>query len=318
METSFRLYCHSSEEMPELEPDSVALTVTSPPYWNSIDYDVHANGNAGEWYRTRQYSEGFDDYGEYLELLTRIFAEVNRVTKPGGFCAIVIGTVLLDGKHIPVPFDLTARLQTVGWEFHQDIIWHKTTAGVKRAGSAIQKPYPGYYYPNIMTEYILLFRKPGEKIYRQVNGDREASRFEIDDVFKMDVANNIWHIAPVPPRTINHPCPFPEEIPHRLISVYSYRDDTVLDPFVGSGQTTKVAVALNRRAAGYDTRQEYVEYAAERLCEPSRLRDQQLTAVFNKIPLGQSTQKTAKYRRNGRTRLTDAVHSERKLLEGIP
>ena len=312
METSFRLYCHSSEEMPELEPDSVALTVTSPPYWNSIDYDVHANGNAGEWYRTRQYSEGFDDYGEYLDLLTRIFAEVYRVTKPGGFCAIVIGTVLLDGRHVPVPFDLTARLQTVGWNFHQDIIWHKTTAGVKRAGSFIQKPYPGYYYPNIMTEYILLFRKPGEKIYRQVKEDREASRFEIDDVFKMDVANNIWHIAPVPPRTIDHPCPFPEEIPYRLISVYSYRGDTILDPFVGSGQTTKVAAALGRNAVGYDTMQEYVDYAKERSEEPLRLREGQLSATFSKIPLGQVT---VKYRRNGHARSTGEVVDEPKMLE---
>ena len=307
-----KFFCHSSERMPELEADSVALTVTSPPYWNSIDYDVHANGNAGEWYRTRRYNEGFDDYDEYLDLLTRIFAEVNRVTKPGGFCAIVIGTVLLNGRHIPVPFDLTARLQTVGWEFHQDIIWHKTTAGVKRAGSAIQKPYPGYYYPNIMTEYILLFRKPGEKIYRQVNGDREASRFEIDDVFKMDTANNIWHIAPVPPRTIDHPCPFPEEIPYRLVKMYSYQGDIVLDPFVGSGQTTKVAVALGRNAAGYDTRREYVDYAESRIEEPLRLREGQLSASFDKIPLGRVT---VKYRRNGNPTETGDNVPGRRLLE---
>ena len=283
MMTEPRFFCHSSERMPELGADSVALTVTSPPYWNAIDYDVHANGDAGEWYRTRRYSEGFDDYGEYLDLLARIFAEVNRVTKPGGFCAIVIGTVLLNGRHIPVPFDLTARLQTVGWEFHQDIIWHKTTAGVKRAGVTIQKPYPGYYYPNIMTEYILLFRKPGEKIYRQVNGSREASRFEIDDVFKMDTANNIWHIAPVPPRTIDHPCPFPEEIPYRLIKMYSYLADTVLDPFVGSGQTTKVAAELGRSTVGYDTKQEYLDYARSRIAEPLRVRPKQLIARFEKV-----------------------------------
>lgn len=283
MMTEPQFFCHSSERMPELEPDSIALTVTSPPYWNSIDYDVHANGNAGEWYRTRRYNEGFDDYDEYLDLLTRIFAEVNRVTKPGGFCAIVIGTVLLNGRHIPVPFDLTARLQTVGWEFHQDIIWHKTTAGVKRAGVTIQKPYPGYYYPNIMTEYILLFRKPGEKIYRQVNGSREASRFEIDAVFKMDTANNIWHIAPVPPRTIDHPCPFPEEIPYRLIKMYSYLADTVLDPFVGSGQTTKVAAELGRSTVGYDTKQEYLDYARSRIAEPLRVRPKQLIARFEKV-----------------------------------
>ena len=316
MKSEAQFFCHSSEEMPELEPDSVALTVTSPPYWNAIDYDVHANGNAGEWYRTRQYSEGFDDYGEYLDLLTRIFTEVNRVTKPGGFCAIVIGTVLLEGKHIPVPFDLTARLQTVGWEFHQDIIWHKTTAGVKRAGSYIQKPYPGYYYPNIMTEYILIFRKPGEKIYRQVNGSREASRSEIDDVFKMDTANNIWHIAPVPPRTIDHPCPFPEEIPYRLITLYSYRGDTILDPFVGSGQTTKVAIALGRNAAGYDTKQEYVEYARDRINEPVKVRSLQLTARFDKTPfILPSANGSIEYHQSSNGQHSDDVVVERRLLE---
>ena len=284
-----QFYCHSSEGMPELLGESVSLTITSPPYWNAIDYDVHANTGGGEWYRTRHYSEGFGNYAEYLDLLTRVFGEVLRVTKPGGFCAIVIGTVLMDGQHIPVPFDLTGRLMASGWEFHQDIIWHKTTAGVKRAGSAIQKPYPGYFYPNIMTEYILLFRKPGEKIYRQANGNREESRFPINDLFKMDVANNIWHIAPVPPHTIDHPCPYPEEIPHRLISLYSYLGDTILDPFVGSGQTSKVAVALGRQAVGYDTRRQYIDYAQSRIEEPLRLREGQLIAEFKKIPFDQAT-----------------------------
>ena len=278
-------YCRSSERMTEIEDDSIALTITSPPYWNAIDYDIHANGNGSEWYRTRKYNNGFEGYEEYLQLLTGIFSEVHRVTKPGGFCAVVIGTVLMNGKHVPVPFDLTARLVSVGWEFHQDIIWHKTTAGVRRAGSFIQKPYPGYYYPNIMTEYILVFRRPGPKIYRQAAEYREDSKLAIDDLFKKDVANNIWHIAPVPPRTIAHPCPFPEEIPYRIISMYSYRGDAVLDPFVGSGQTTKVAVALGRNAVGYDTESTYIEYAKERINEPLRLRQEQLIAKFEKTAL---------------------------------
>lgn len=291
--TVHKFYCRSSEQMPELEPASVSLTVTSPPYWNAVDYDIHATGNGDAWYRTRQYSEGFVDYDDYLNLLARVFGEVFRVTKPGGFCAVVIGTVLMNGKHIPVPFDLTVRMASAGWEFHQDIIWHKTTAGVKRAGSAIQNPYPGYFYPNIMTEYILLFRKPGAKIYQHIDGQREASQFEIDDVFKRDTANNIWHIAPVPPKLIDHPCPFPEEIPYRLIKLYSYRGDTVLDPFVGSGQTSKVAAALGRRAVGIDTKQEYIDYSQARLDEPLRLRAEQLIARFEKIPLHELDQGTS-------------------------
>ncbi|MBE0411729.1 MAG: site-specific DNA-methyltransferase, partial [Anaerolineales bacterium] len=134
-----KIFLHSSETMPELLDDSVALTVTSPPYWNAIDYDIHSTNNK-EFYRTRAYSNGYSNYNDYLDWLEKIFKEVLRVTKPGGFCGIVIGTVLMNGKHIPVPFDTISRLVSSGWEFHQDIIWHKCTAGVKRAGVTIQKP----------------------------------------------------------------------------------------------------------------------------------------------------------------------------------
>lgn len=278
----YQFYCHSSEEMPELDDGSVALTVTSPPYWNSIDYDRHSR-DSGQWYRTRQYREGFEEYEEYLDFCRRAFAEVLRVTKPGGFCAVVIGTVLFKSKHYPVPFDFTAQLEDIGWEFHQDIIWHKTTAGVRRAGLAIQKPYPGYFYPNIMTEYILVFRKPGEPIYKNNDGPREDSEIPIDQVFTMDTANNVWHIAPVPPNVIDHPCPFPEEIPYRLIMLYSYKGDLILDPFLGSGQTSKVALALGRRIVGYDTVVGYIDLAKKRLDEPSKIRDKQLIAEFRKI-----------------------------------
>jgi modification methylase len=282
-----RIYPHSCEAMRELKNDSVALTVTSPPYWNAIDYDIHAADKA-KHYRTRKYALGYADYEEYLDWLERIFAEVLRVTKPGGFCAIVIGTVLLNGRHYPVPFDLIARLSRSGWEFHQDIIWHKCTAGVKRAGVTIQKPYPGYYYPNIMTEYILIFRKPGEPIYKQPDrAAKDRSGYSINRLFTMDVANNVWHIAPVPPNVIDHPCPFPEEIPDRLIRLYSYIDDIVLDPFAGSGQTLKVAKQLDRQSVGYETIEKYVQLAKARMKGKSAIRPQQLIVRFDKVALNE-------------------------------
>ncbi len=278
-----RIYMHSSEQMAELRDDSVALTVTSPPYWNAIDYDIHA-ADKQRHYRTRKYAQGYADYEDYLNWLERIFQEVLRVTKPGGFCAIVIGTVLLDGRHYPVPFDLIARLSRSGWEFHQDIIWHKCTAGVKRAGVTIQKPFPGYYYPNIMTEYILIFRKPGTPIYKQTDrAAQDRSAFPINRLFTMDIANNVWHIAPVPPAVIDHPCPFPEEIPDRLIKLYSYADDVVLDPFAGSGQTLKVAKSLGRKYVGYETIEKYVQLARARVTRQSAIRPQQLIVRFDKI-----------------------------------
>ena len=279
-----QFYCQSSERMDQVADGSISLTVTSPPYWNAIDYDVHAGGS-GSFHRTRSYAEGFDSYGGYLDLMRRVFSDVLRATKPGGFCAVVIGTVLTDGVHTPVPFDFASMMARAGWLFHQDIIWHKTTAGVKRAGVAIQHPYPGYYYPNIMTEYVLVFRKPGGPIYRRA-GDREPSRFEIDDLFKLDVANNVWHIAPVPPGTLEHPCPFPEEIPHRLVRMYSYVGDAVLDPFCGSGQTAKVTVVLGRDSVNYDTQREYVAYAEGRVRTPLKIRPRQLVARFDKLHAG--------------------------------
>jgi site-specific DNA-methyltransferase (adenine-specific) len=106
--------------------------------------------------------------------------------------------------------------------------------------------------------------------------EKEAARISIDRLFTLDIANNIWHIAPVPPRTIDHPAPFPEEIPHRLIRLYSYPGERVLDPFAGSGQTLKVARHLGRNFAGYEIIPKYVALAAKRLMEPLNLRREQL------------------------------------------
>jgi site-specific DNA-methyltransferase (adenine-specific) len=289
-----KIFPNSCEKMSEIANDSVSLTVTSPPYWNAIDYDKHAEDRE-QFYRTRSYSNDFSDYLDYLDWLEGVFKEVYRVTKPGGFCAVVIGTVLLDGKHYPVPFDLSSRLTENDWLFHQDIIWHKCTAGVKRAGVSIQKPFPGYYYPNIMSEYILIFRKPGPKIYQDRSPqDKSDAEYEIDSLFTLETANNIWHIAPVPPSFIDHPAPFPEEIPYRLITLYSYPEEIVLDPFSGSGQTLKVAWALGRRYYGYENIPSYVELTMKRINEPLSIRRKQLVAIFNKITPGEKTGKVGK------------------------
>lgn len=297
-----RLYVGSSEAMPEIADGRVTLTVTSPPYWNSIDYDRHAQ-NPAQHYRTRSYSTGFEDYHSYLSWVTAILREVRRVTRPGGYLAVIVGTVLFDTRQYPVPFDLTSRLVADGWVFHQDIIWHKTTAGVKRAGVFIQRPYPGYYHPNIMTEYILIFRRPGEPIYKgRANEPDDASRVDINEVFVKEVANNIWHIAPVPPGHLDHPCPFPEDIPYRLIRLYSYPGDVVLDPFLGSGQTTKVALALGRNTVGYDIVDRYVHYAYRRLGEPLSVRPHQLVAEFTKVPVNAPLGHLGRTRKAGGTR----------------
>lgn len=306
------VFVHSCERMPELLDESVDLCVTSPPYWNAIDYDVHT-GQPGENYRPRQ---AVDYRGEYLPFLERCFGEVLRVQKPGSICAVVVGTVLLKGRHHPLPFDLVPRMERLGFEFFQDIIWAKCTAGVKRAGSAVKHPFPGYFYPNIMTEYILLFRKPGmRRIYEgRSKEEKQRARIVVDTVFTKDVANNIWHIAPVPPGQYDHPCPFPEEIPYRLVQWFSYPGDLVLDPFCGIGTTLKVAANLGRRWVGYEVKGEYVREAMRRVGEPLRLREQ-LVVSYEKVKIG--ARLPAKNRRRRRVvRNVGSARGGRRLLEG--
>ncbi len=275
-----RLFNKSCERMDEIPDESVDLVVTSPPYWNAIDYEQHV-ADPEAWYRTRR----GEPYTEYLDWLRVCFEEVFRKQKAGGFCAVVIGTVLFNGRQYPVPQHLVVLMEEIGYEYHQEIVWHKVTGGVKRAGVTIQHPYPGYYHPNIMSESILIFRKPGPRIYKSRSQvEKEANRISIDAIFTREIANNVWHIAPVPPNHLPHPCPFPEEIPYRLILLYSYAGDLVLDPFLGIGTTAKVAKALGRRYVGYEIHSAYLEVARRRLDEPLHLRDQ-LIARFDKLPV---------------------------------
>jgi site-specific DNA-methyltransferase (adenine-specific) len=257
---NYRFYNTSCFDLSHCADESISLTVTSPPYWNAIDYDTHVNDDRA-WYRERQYDGFGTTYTEWLSNIKKVFTEVYRATIQGGFCAIVIGTILHKGKHYPAPFDLTTQLLSCGWNFHQDIIWNKVTGGVRRAGVFIQHPKPGYYYPNIMTEYILIFLKGKKPRYGTQN------TLAIDDVFKRDIANNIWHIAPVPPKTIEHPCPFPDELVRRLVLLYSQEGDEILDPFLGSGQTARGALRFKRKCVGYDTEAKYLGLAHKRLYE---------------------------------------------------
>lgn len=265
--------------MDEVADSSVDLVVTSPPYWNAVDYEQHIS-DPETWYRTRR----GESYENYLDWLKVCFTEVFRTQKPGSFCAVVIGTVLFNRRQYPVPQHTVALMERIGYEYHQEIVWHKVTGGTSRAGVMIQHPYPGYYYPNMMSERILVFRALGSRIYEGRSQDEKGcSEVSIDSVFTREIANDVWHIPPVPPKYLAHPCPFPEEIPHRLIQLYSYVDDLILDPFLGVGTTTKVAKILGRQYVGYDIYPEYVEIARQRLSSPLHLRVP-LVAQFTKVP----------------------------------
>jgi modification methylase len=238
-----------------LKPDIVTLTVTSPPYHNAIDYNKHLKSK--EWYRGNLGSS----LEAYLEEMGQAFLEVYRVTKKSGFCCIVIGNELSNGTIIPLPHLITNHLCSKDkWQFHEEIIWNKVTGGLDRFGVTIQSPFPTYYRANIMHEQILVLRKGDLEHTRD-----QRSKFVIDEIMKKDTSNSIWNIAPVPPRYIEHPCPFPEEIPLRLISLYSNKGNLVLDPFMGSGQTGKAAKYLGRKFFGLDIQNKYCSLAKGRI-----------------------------------------------------
>jgi DNA modification methylase len=117
------------------------------------------------------------------------------------------------------------------------------------------------------VEYVLVFQKPGGKplLVERTEEERKASCFPIDDLYTKEIAHNLWHIAAVQPHTSPHPSPFPEELAYRLISLYSYVGDTVLDPFVGSGTTAKVARLTGRDYIGYETNPAFFRLAQQRI-----------------------------------------------------
>jgi len=270
----------------KLPANSVQLTITSPPYRNAIDYGTHASGNGG-YYRGKLNL----DINDYLIDMTGIFGDmVYRVTKEGGYCCIVIANEVVNGTILPLPHMLLSRLvQPFGkWQLHEEIIWHKVTGGTNRYGSFVLNPYPKYYRANIMHEFILILRKG------DVNSGRTQRRNALPvthEEWTKEIANSVWHIAPVPPGYIDHPCPYPEEIPYRLMKLYSYENDVVLDPFNGSGQTTKVAYHFGRRFVGVDLVSDYVNLARSRLeREPLHIRNEVLIANWKKIPSHYKTQ----------------------------
>lgn len=257
-----KLYRRNSSPLQEVDDNSIGLVVTSPPYFDAIDYDAHIDGQR----YTENFTNSIDAYQQEMQIHLQSWM---RTLIPGRFACVVIGSVISNKKYIDLPSLFSCWMTSVGFEFAQEIIWDKVTGGVKRAGVYIQHPYPLYYYSNIMHERILIFKKPGEVERKKENG------LPVDDMFTKEIANSVWHIAPVPPNQLDHPCPFPEEIPRRIISLYSYIGDTVLDPFNGIGTTTKVAHALKRNAIGYEIRKEYHRIAQQRsiekLCERKQI-----------------------------------------------
>ena len=252
-----------------IKPNSVALTVTSPPYGNAINYTQHVkNLKSGKGKDFRGNVGGSLD--DYLDEMRGIFSEVKKVTMPGGFCCIVIADELSEGVLIPLPSLLISKLvdladEEEGWHLRDMIIWNKVTAGRSGAGNRfgqfVKIPVPTRYRANIMHEYIIVLQK-GKKA-RFLLKETEP-KIPLNRAMKRQVALSVWDITPVPPNVIKHPAVFPEQIPWRLIHMYTQPGDVILDPMCGSGQTLKVANNLKRKYIGVDVRKAYATLAKKR------------------------------------------------------
>lgn len=255
--------------MQTLPNDIIILGFTSPPYHNAINYDEHIDkikGNISYWER----KDGSYEY--YKSFIVDRFKELYRITTPGGHNIVNIAPVSWEGKRIALPFHFLCWMEEIGWQFKEDIIWEKEIAKDRRSGVLMQHPYPGYYYPSLVSEYILVLQKPADNkklnnIYHfRSHSEKKANSIDLSE-YQGEMSKNVWKIPPVAPQSNLHPCPFPIELADRIIKLYSYRNDIVIDIFAGSGQTNLAAEKLGRKHIGIETKAEYVSYAVDRLTD---------------------------------------------------
>ena len=238
-----------SRNMAEVASDSLQLVVTSPPYFNVRDYGLDNIGS-------------INDFHEYLQEMQLVFNECHRVLEKGRYCCVNICDIISDKEKYPIPAHYVLLLQRAGFEYREDIIWRKPngvgakggSGAAKRFGVFLQHPYPMYYFPNNVFEHILVFRK-GKFDYKQLTEeDKLRAAIDIGEA-KKRWNNDVWEMTPETQKErgeIRHPAMFPEELPEALIRLYTFEGESVLDPFLGSGTTTKVAASLGRNSVGYE------------------------------------------------------------------
>lgn len=256
-----RMYTKSSTVMDDLSDNSIHLMITSPPYFNAKMYS-----------RTPRRDDLGDihDLDEWFKAIGRVWKEVFRVLQPGRKAFINIMNLPVRENGGFKTLNLTGRtidlMEKLGFIFKRDIIWHKTNGVRAQFGTY---PYPGGILINNMHEFILEFNKPEKKglskYFHLTRRQKEESK--IDKEFWLSIKNSdVWLIKPQNSgdgRT--HVAPFPYELPYRLIKAFSYIGETVLDPFLGSGTTLKVAADLGRNGVGYELIPEIAEDAIRNL-----------------------------------------------------
>ena len=238
---NYRFYCGTSEAMHHLEARSVHLMVTSPPY------------NVG-----KRYDEELS-VAEHLDLIEAVMAETYRVLVNGGRACVNVANI---GRkpYIPLHAYVIQAAARVGFAMRGEIVWQKGMNGSSTAWGSWMSPSN----PTLRDthEYVLVFQK-GE-FGRKADGNRHAT-IARDDF--LEWTKSVWEFPPASAKRARHPAPFPTELPRRLIELYTYSGEVVLDPFMGTGNAAIAALTSGRRFVGYDIDRQYVEIAEERISE---------------------------------------------------
>lgn len=234
-----RLFLKSSEDMGELPDHSIHLMVTSPPYNVSKEYDQDLT------------------LDEYRDLLRQVFRETYRVLVTGGRACVNIAN-LGRKPYLPLHACVIEDMLEIGFLMRGEIIWNKASSASPSTawGSWLSASNPVL---RDVHEYILVFSKDS---FSRSRHERESTIIK-DDFLTW--TKSVWDFPAVSARQVGHPAPFPEELPRRLIELYTFLDDVVLDPFCGSGTTCLTALKAKRHYIGYEINPEYLRLAKERL-----------------------------------------------------
>jgi site-specific DNA-methyltransferase (adenine-specific) len=237
-----KIFCKSSEDMKELPDNSVHLMVTSPPYNVGKEYDRNLT------------------LEEYREFLKRVWKEVFRVIIPGGRACINIAN-LGRKPYIPLHTFIIEDMIDLGFLMRGEIIWNKASSASPSTawGSWLSAANPTL---RDIHEYILVFSKGS---FTRKNIGRRKSTISKREF--LEFTRSMWTFPAVSAKEVGHPAPFPVELPYRLIQLYTFEGEVVLDPFIGSGQTAIAAIKTGRHFVGYDIEEKYVNLANQRIRE---------------------------------------------------
>ena len=256
MDTKHKIIIGDSREMPELKDSSINLIITSPPYWQLKDY-----GSKNQI--------GFNDsYEDYINNLNLVWRECFRVLEDGCRLCINIGDQFARSvyygryKVIPIRTEIIKFCETIGFDYMGSIIWQKATTMNTSGGATIMGsfPYPRNGIIKLDYEFILIFKKSG--VAEKPSADiKEKSKLTKEEWNKYFVGH--WNFNGV--RQDKHLAMFPEELPLRLIKMFSFVGDTILDPFLGSGTTSLVSGNLDRNSIGYEINKDFLEMIKEKI-----------------------------------------------------